>query len=403
MSKKKRKIQQRDAPKTSQTRDVLSTVSLSWKDYDDIVYSGSYRPLYNSEEIRKCAHKIADLVSDMTLMLMKNSEHGDVRVKNSLSRKLDIEPNRLMTRKQFIYKIVSDMIDYGNSVVYPVIKDGLIYDLVIFDMSAVSYQDSKDGYRIYYKGNYYLWDEVLHFVLIPDRGKPWLGTGFAPQLVDTIQNLGQANETKKAFLQSKWKPPLIIAVEGDAEELTDGAKRENILNSYIDNSKEGKPWIIPADEVKVTTVRPLTLKDLSIYDSITLDKKVIAGTLGVPPFLLGVGDFNVDEYNNFISNVICSYGLIIQQELTKKLLYDPKLYFKFNPRSLLQYNLSDKTAHVTELVKSGMLSRNEGRNEFDYSPVDAEGMDDYIVLENYIPVSKVADQKKISGGDNNAQ
>lgn len=389
--------QKRDAP---QKKSVLSTVSLSFKEYDDIVYHSGYRPVYNNEEIRKCVHKIADLVSDMTIMLMKNSDHGDIRVKNALSRKLDVEPNRLMTRKQFIYKIVSDMIDYGNAVVYPVIKDGLINDLVILNMENVSYRESDNDYSIYYKGKLYSSDEVLHFVLIPDRQKPWKGEGFAPQLIDTINNLGQANKTKTSFLQSKWKPPLIIAVNTDAEELSDPTKRDKILESYVSNSEEGKPWVIPADEIKVTTVRPLTLKDLNISESITLDKKVIAGTFGVPSFLLGVGDFNIDEYNNFISNVICSYGLIIQQELTKKLLYDNSLYFKFNPRSLLQYNLADKTAHVTELVKAGMLHRNEGRNEFDYSPVDAEGMDDYIVLENYIPVSKVADQKKL-GGDNN--
>ena len=30
--------------------------------------------------------------------------------------------------------------------------------------------------------------------------------------------------------------------------------------------------------------------------------------------------------------------------------------------------------------------------KFDYSPVDAEGMDDYSVLENYIPVDKIGEQ-----------
>lgn len=393
---KKRKIQQRDAPTTS---GVKSTVSLSISDYDDIVYSGGYSSLYNNEEIRKCAHKIADLVSNMTIMLMQNSDYGDVRVKNSLSRKIDVNPNKLMTRKQFIYKIVTDMIDYGNSIVYPYIKDGLIDDLIIFDMQCVSYQQTTDGYKVYYKGRYYEWDEVLHFTIVPDREKPWIGCGFAPQLAATLKNLGQANETKTAYLQSKWKPPLIIAVNSDAEELVNEERKEKVLNSYVGTAKAGQPWVIPADEVKVTTVRPLTLKDLCIYDSIELDKKVIAGVFGIPPSLLGVGTYNVDEYNNFINSVICSYGQIIQQELTKKLLYDPTLYFKFNPRSLLQFNLSEKTAHVTSLRQIGCLNNNEVRNEFDYSPVDKVGMDEYTMLENYIPVDKLGEQNKLGGGN----
>jgi hypothetical protein len=52
---------------------------------------------------------------------------------------------------------------------------------------------------------------------------------------------------------------------------------------------------------------------------------------------------------------------------------------------------------VKEMVNSGMISRNEGRNNFDYSPVD--GLNEYVVLENYIPLSEVANQKKLGGGD----
>jgi len=363
---------------------------------EDILFR-SYTPLSKNEEVLKCAHKIADLVSDMTLMLLQNSEHGDIRVYNGLSRKLDVFPNRLLSRKPFIYKIVSDMVCYGNSVVYPVIRDGLIDDLELFDMERVNFQDINNGenYRISYKGKIYPPEEVLHFVLIPSEDRPYLGEGFAPQLKETIENLGQANKTKSAFLKSKWKPSLIISVASDAEEMRDPEKREIIRESYVSDTELGKPWLIPAEEVKVSAVRPLTLNDLKVSESIELDKKVIAATFGVPSFLVGVGAFNKDEYNTFISTVIYSYGMIIQQELTRKLLFREDWYFKFNARSLLQYSLTEKTSHITELMKNGMLSRNEGRNEFDYSPVDNEGMNEYVILENFIPVAKVGEQEKL--------
>ena len=48
------------------------------------------------------------------------------------------------------------------------------------------------------------------------------------------------------------------------------------------------------------------------------------------------------------------------------------------------------------------MSRNEGRCELDYAPVDQQGMDEFIVLENFIPVAKVGDQKKLKqGGEKN--
>lgn len=373
---------------------------LNGGDAQDILVPTGYTRLIDNEEVRKCTHKIADLVSNMTIMLMANGDKGDVRIKNELSKKIDVTPNRMMNRKQFIYKIVTDLILYGNSVAVPTFSGDFIDNLELLDADKVYFESSKDSYLIKYGSTTLNPDEVLHYVLIPDEKKPYMGIGYGKQVKTTVENLLQANATKTGFLKSKWKPSLIISMQTDIEELQDKGLRSKILGSYTDTTEVGEPWLIPAGEIDVKEVKPLTLADLAIQDSIILDKKSIATAIGVPPFMIGVGDFKKDEYNNFIKTIIMSFGQIIQQEDTKKLLYSPQMYFKFNPRSLMQYDLAELTTHVKEMVSGGMLNRNEGRNEFDYSPVDADGMDDYIVLENYIPVSKVGDQKKLKGSDN---
>lgn len=370
---------------------------LQGEEAQNILLPSGYMPITKNEEVKKCIHKIADLVSSMTIMLMMNSLDGDIRLKNELAKKVDVYPNNYMIRKNFIYKVVADMLTHGNSVVYPSVENGLLDNLSIWDINKIIFNGDNESYSIQYKLQLFDPSEVLHFVLIPDDLLPFKGQGFIPIVKDTIANLVQANTTKTGFLQSKWRPSLIIKVESDAEGMQIQEERQKILNSYVGDTENGEPWIVPASEIDVKEVRPLSLQDLAIQESITLDKRAVASAFGIPPFMVGVGNFNKDEYNNFINAVIMPIAKSIEQEMTKKLVYSPDWYFKFNFKSLMQYDLGELTTHVKEMVAGGMLNRNEGRNAFDYSPVD--GLNEYVVLENYIPVAEVGNQKKLKGGE----
>lgn len=85
---------------------------------------------------------------------------------------------------------------------------------------------------------------------------------------------------------------------------------------------------------------------------------------------------------------------VIEQELSKKIVFSPDWYFKFNPKALYQYDIAELTTHVKEMVNAGMINRNEGRNYFDFSPV--EGLDEFVVLENYIPIDQIGNQSKLN-------
>ncbi len=90
---------------------------------------------------------------------------------------------------------------------------------------------------------------------------------------------------------------------------------------YLKQSSAGKPWIIPAEMMEVQQVKPLSLNDIAIKDSVEVDKTTLAGILRVPAFFLGVGKFNKEEYDNFVTNTIKEFADIIQHEMTSKLLY----------------------------------------------------------------------------------
>ena len=395
MSKSRKRTKYgRDAPmkRTENCSGIAITSPDAWR----ILCENGYRSVMKCPEVQMCINVYADLISSMTLRLMENTDRGDLRVKNELSRLLDIEPNKYMTHMTFFQTIVRALMENGNQITYPTYRGGFLESLKPLEPGQVAIVPvGLDDYQITYRGQVFQPDEVLHFILNPDPNVPYRGRGYQAYLRDMVKSIRQANATRAAIQESP-SPSIIVKVDGLTEEFKSPEGRAKLGEQFWDASENGRPWFIPAEAFEVEQVKPLNLSDLAIKDSLELDKRSIAAIFGIPAFLVGVGEFKLDEYQLFVTTRLMAVARIIEQTMTKGLLWSEKYYLSFNPRSLYNYSLNDLVNTGKEMVDRMAMRRNEWRDWIGLPP-DPD-MDDLLALENYIPADRLGDQSKLVGG-----
>ena len=394
MSKRRKRIQQK------RETDKKSPIGVWLKDSETLCCPG-YTSLDQNPEIMTACKKIAELIGSLTIHLMANTEMGDKRIINELSRKIDIEPEMHMTRSTWMQSIVMNELLYGkgNSVVIPHTYNGAIVNLEPISASRVSFEPiGYRDYKVLVDGKAHDPENVLHFVFNPDKTYLWKGRGVTTNLLTVAENLKQAAATEKGFMESKWKPSVIVKVDSLIDEFSNPDGRKKLLEDYVKSSEVGEPWLIPAEQFQVEQVRPLSLADLAIADTVQLDKRTVASIIGVPAFLLGVGEYKKDEWNNFIQSTIRTLVLGINQELTKKLIISPKMYLRLNHLSLLDWDIETIYRVFAGLSDKGIVTGNEVRDRLGMEQL--EGLDELRILENYIPSDMIGAQKKlIQGGE----
>ena len=370
-----------------------------WLSDGDTLACAGYTNLADNPEIMTACHKIAELIGSLTIHLMANTEKGDQRIINELSRKIDIDPEMHMTRTTWMQAIVMNLLLYGkgNSIVVPHTYNGYLQNLepISADRVSFKYIGYRD-YKVMVDGKERSPDNLLHFVFNPDKTYLWKGKGLTVCLKDLADNLKQAAKTEKGFMESKWKPSVIVKVDALTEEFSNPTGRQKLLDSYVKSANVGEPWLIPAQQFDVEQVKPLSLADLAISDTVEINKRTVAAILGVPPFLLGVGEYNKEAWNNFIQNTIKPICISIQQELTKKLIVSEKMYLKFNVLSLLDWDIKSIYEVFGGLADKGIVTPNEVRDRVGMTQL--EGLDTLRILENYIPVDDIGNQKKLNNG-----
>lgn len=381
--------------KTQQRSSNVGVTSIRL-DSPGVLAGMGYHMLTDAPEVAKAIWIISDLISSMPIHLVEKHDNGDERIRDALARKIDIDPWSLGTRKLWMQWIVATELTEGEAVVIPQTSGMQIDDLIPAPDATIYRPVNSPTYYAQYRGYPFEAGNILHFRYHPDPLQPWRGIGLQLQLKQVVDSIIQTAETKTAYMSSEYKPPLIIRVNSD-NDLSDEKERTKFINKFLKRKDMSAPLIIPAELMEISQAKPLSLTDLAIKDGVELDKKTVASLFGVPPFLLGVGSFNRDEYNAFISGTLLPICRGIEQELTKKLLFSEDRYFRFNARALYSYSLQELSQISLNMRNAGLMTGNEGRNWLDLPPKN--GLDELVMLENYLPADRLGDQKKLNNAN----
>lgn len=354
-----------------------------------------YHRLIDSPEVAACINRISAIVSSAPICLMENTDKGDIRIYDGMWRLVDIDPwPGMATRASWMDWIVATMLGEGdgNAFVLPEIEDGKFSRLLPMPGAVALPSSNPDEYYISWRGRNYHPTEVLHFPLFTDPTYPWKGRGYRVQLNQVVEALEKSDAVKKSLSSPDYKPPLCVFVNSDTD-FSDEEKRERFRKQYLTDAKDGKPWILPADLVKIEQIKPLSLADLAIKDTVELDKKTVASIFGAPPYFVGIGNYDPKAHNGFVRTEIIHLATVIEQQLTQKLLENPKRYYKINRRRLYDYDLKTLIDIDNSLADRGYLNGDEVREDAGRDPI---GLTEYKVLENYIPYDMSGKQKKLT-------
>ena len=361
---------------------------VSSKDFMNGGDCNSYTPLLKNDAVYSCINYIAKLVASLSIKQYEYMETGGkVSIYDGITRKLNDTPNEKQTRYAFIYELVST-----------ILADGVAYAIMIPQTVTVEGEKKLGiGEIILVDGvgfdgeNYIVDNQIIEPKDIMVFESSTIDVTMGSLLKSILNNLKLADETKSVFYGGAYMPNLIFKMNSESDIWSEEERTFNdegapiitqpIVQKIIDRffkPKKGDPMLIPDQLFDVEQVKPLSLKDIAINESVQLDKKRISSIFGVSAYVVGEGTFNKDEFQHDVITTITPLCVMIEKEITRKILKSPMRAFSFNVDSLLRGNVAERTALYTSLTNASAIKTNEIREREGLDWI--EGGDEIIVV-----------------------
>lgn len=359
--------------------------------------------IYNDLAVRSCVDTIARHVAKLKPVHIIQDENGRNAQKSSINSLLANRPNIYMSTSDFLYKVASQLLYYGNAFVY-IQKDSKQNINGFYPIDFTSCELKEYDNNLYLKFNFnnaknivIPYTDIIH-IRRNYSTHDLLGQDAYKPLLETLTNLSKSRQSISNKVENGGKISGILKLSGMVSQSEWKTKAELFADWFKSStSKSGGVATIDstADFIPVSTkaesAEEAQLKYLQseVYSYFGINEAIVNGS------------YNETEWQAFYESIIEGIKIQLSQEFTAKVFTEKEKEYgniiDFNSNRLTYASTTNKVNMVKELGALGLLTTNEARELFDLPPV--EDGDKRLVSLNYINADK-ADEYQLKEKDN---
>lgn len=359
--------------------------------------------IYNDLAVRSCVDTIARHVAKLKPVHIIQDDNGRNAQKSSINSLLANRPNIYMSTSDFLYKVASQLLYYGNAFVY-IQKDNKQNINGFYPIDFTSCELKEYDNNLYLKFNFnnaknivIPYTDIIH-IRRNYSTHDLLGQDAYKPLLETLTNLSKSRQSISNKVENGGKISGILKLSGMVSQSEWKTKAELFADWFKSStSKSGGVATIDstADFIPVSTkaesAEEAQLKYLQseVYSYFGINEAIVNGS------------YNETEWQAFYESIIEGIKIQLSQEFTAKVFTTKEKEYgniiDFNSNRLTYASTTNKVNMVKELGALGLLTTNEARELFDLPPV--EDGDKRLVSLNYINADK-ADEYQLKEKDN---
>lgn len=348
--------------------------------------------IYNDLTVRSCVDTIARHVSKLKPVHIIKDEDGRHLQSTTINSLLNSRPNIYMSTADFLYKVTSQLLYYGNSFIF-LQKDTQNNIIGFYPIDFATCELKEVNNVLYLKFNFYTgktiavpYTDIIH-IRRNFSSHDFLGQDAYQPLQETLSNLFKARRSISNKVENSGKISGVLKIKGNVgqENWITQAKTfaKNFMSftndtggiAAVDSSTDFVPITNKVESAEDTQLKYLQSE---VYSYFGLTEAIVSG------------NYTETEWQAFYESIIESIKIQLSQEFTAKVFTDQERKYgnliDFNSNRLTYASTANKVSMVKELGALGLLTTNEARELFDLPPV--EDGDKRLVSLNYINADK---------------